>query len=201
MKVPFRQQASDYDCGPTSLLNALCFLFDRKDIPPFVVHQIYKECLDLDGARGTSFHAIQDLAFWFEHYREERYSKFAVETEFISGSQVHLRPVGKIIWWLNAGGVALLCVHSSRGNWHYILGLHYKGGWLHCHDPSPRSKRFINVDAIQFSATASQQEPNLRIRCDWLDKNIRRTKDADERKYVLGNKDDRECLLLRRCRV
>jgi len=40
MKVPFRQQVSDYDCVPTSLINALCNLFDRKDILPFVVHRM-----------------------------------------------------------------------------------------------------------------------------------------------------------------
>lgn len=199
MKVPFRQQVSEYDCGPTSLINALSYLFKRRDIPPFVVHQVYKESLDLDDARGTSFHAIHDLACWFRYYRDERYAKFAVASEFISGKQVHLRPTGKIIRWLNAGGVVLLCVNSSRNNWHYILGLHHKGGWLHCHDPSPRSKRFVDIEAIQFAATAGQQEPNLRIRCDWLDKNITQATEADGRKYVLGNVDDRECLLLRRC--
>ena len=199
MKAPFRQQASDYDCGPTSLLNALSYLFERREIPPFVVHQVYKECLDLDDARGTSFHAIRDLACWFKHYRDDRYASFAVESKFISGSQVHLRPTSKIIRCLDTGGVALMCMHSSRNNWHFILALHHKGGWLHCHDPSPRSKRFINVDAVQFSATATQQEPNLRIRCDWLDKDFKMAREPDERKYVLGNVDDRECLLLRRC--
>lgn len=201
MKVPFRQQASDYDCGPTSLINALCYLFDRKDIPPFVVHQIYKDCLDLDDSRGTSSRTIQDLGFWLRHYREDRYARFAVDSEYICGSQVHLRQNSKIIRCLNASGAALMIVRSSRNNWHYIIGIRTEGDWLHCYDPSPRSQRFINNDAVQFVAASGQQEPNLIIRCDWLDKNIKNTNKPDELKYVFGCVTDRECLLLKRKRV
>lgn len=200
MRVPFRQQASDYDCGPTSLLNGLCYLFERKDIPPFVVYQIYRDCLDLDDARGTSSRAIQDLGFWLSHYREARYAKFAVASEYIYGKQVHLRQHSKIIRCLKEQGTAVMIVRSSRNNWHYIIAIGVDGGWLHCHDPSPRSKRFINNDAVQFVAT-SGQEPNLIIRCDWLDKDCKAAKDADARKYVFGSVADRECLLLRRKRV
>ena len=32
MKNPLRYQLSEYDCGPTSMLNALAFLFEREDI-------------------------------------------------------------------------------------------------------------------------------------------------------------------------
>ena len=200
MRAPFRQQISDYDCGPVSMLNALSYLFDRKEIPPFVVHQIYKDCLDYDSSRGTSIRAIKDLGFWLKHYKEEGYKKFAVETKFISGSQVHLQKNSKIIRCINSNGVALLCVHSSRNNWHYIIGFQYEGGWLHCYDPSPRSKRFISNDAVQFDLSAGQQEPNLRIHCDWLEKNFNKAKNPDDRKYILGNIDDRECLLLNRIR-
>lgn len=30
MKSPLRYQISDYDCGPTSMLNAVSFLFERE---------------------------------------------------------------------------------------------------------------------------------------------------------------------------
>ncbi|KAF0221147.1 MAG: hypothetical protein FD174_645 [Geobacteraceae bacterium] len=201
MKVPFRQQVSEYDCGPTSLINALSYLFDRREIPPFVVHRVYKDCLDIESSRGTSSRAIQDLGFWLSHYKEKRYKKFAVESKFISGDQVHLQKNSKILQCINSDGAALMIVHSSRNNWHYIIGLRSEGGWLHCYDPSPRSKRFINSDAVQFVDTTGQQDPNLIIRCDWLDKNFKKTKDSDERKYVFGSVNDRECLLLNRIRV
>ena len=34
MKVPLRYQMTEYDCGPTSLLNAVSYLFEREEIPP-----------------------------------------------------------------------------------------------------------------------------------------------------------------------
>lgn len=198
MKVPFRQQASEYDCVPTSLINALCYLFSRNELPPFIVHRVYRDLLDIESARGSSSRAIQDLGYLLNSYREKRYEKFAVECKYIWGGQVHLRKNSRIIRCLEANGAALLCVHSSRGNWHYILAFRFEEGWLHCHDPSPRSKRFINNDAVQFTEPTGHQDPNLRIRSDWLENDFDQTQHADKRKYVFGSIDNRECLLLNR---
>jgi len=200
MKVPFRQQASEYDCVPTSLINALVYLFGRKEIPPFVVQRVYKDCLDYESARGTSGRAIQDLGFWLNCYNEKSYVKFTVETKYIFGEQVHLRRNSRIIKCLNANGAALLCVHLSRYEWHCILGIRYERGWLYCYDPYPRTMRFINNDAVQFISTTGHHEPNLKIRMDWLDKEFNQAVTPDDRKYILGDYDDRECLLLNRIR-
>ena len=40
MKSPLRYQATRYDCGPTTMLNAIIFLFDREEIPPDLVRHI-----------------------------------------------------------------------------------------------------------------------------------------------------------------
>ena len=34
MKNPLHYQLSEYDCGPTSMMNALAYLFEREEIPP-----------------------------------------------------------------------------------------------------------------------------------------------------------------------
>ena len=34
MKNPLRYQMTEYDCGPTSMLNAMSYLFPREAIPP-----------------------------------------------------------------------------------------------------------------------------------------------------------------------
>ena len=198
MKVAFRQQASEYDCVPTTFINALSYLFDRGEIPPFVVHRIYKDCLDIDYSLGTSRRAIKDLGFWLSNYKEESYDKFAVESKFIRGSQVHLKENSIIIRCINAQGTALMRVHLSHNDWHYILGFRLDGEWLYCFDPLPRSKRFINNGAVQFIENTGPQDANLRIRCEWLDKVVSKTEKSDEDKYVLGRNDHRECLLLNR---
>lgn len=198
MKVPFRQQLSGYDCVPTTLINGLSYLFSRDEIPPFIVHRAYKECMDLESFRGTSSRAIQELGFLLSNYREKRYKKFVVETEYLCGDQVHLKQGSKVIQCINSKGVALLCVHTTDNNWHYILGFRLEGEWLHCYDPFPRTKRFLNHENIKFIAAKEHHEPNLIIHLDWLDKSFKKTKDYDGRKYVFGRTDDRECLLLNR---
>ena len=40
MKSPLRYQISDYDCGPTSMLNAVSFLFEREQIPPELIRNM-----------------------------------------------------------------------------------------------------------------------------------------------------------------
>jgi len=198
MKVPFRQQLSGYDCVPTTLINGLSYLFSREEIPPFVVHRVYKESMDIEAFRGTSSRAIQELGFLLSNYQEKRYKKFAVEAEYLCCNQVHLRQNSKIIRCLNANGVALLCVHTTDNNWHYILGFKLEGEWIHCYDPYPRTKRFINHETVKFMITTGQHEPNLIMHIDWLDKSFRKAKDFNGRKYILGQIDDRECLLLNR---
>lgn len=202
MKVPFRQQVSEYDCVPTTVINALSYLFNRRELPPFVVHRVYKDLLDIESSRGTSSRAIQDLGCLLNNYKEKSFKKFAVNSRFLSGSQVHFKQNSKIIRCLNANGAALMCVHSSWNNWHYILGFRLEDGWLHCYDPFPRSKKFfINNEYVQLVETVGQQDSNLKIRCDWLEKDFDKKKDYKERKYVLGCHDDRECLLLNRIQV
>ena len=57
MKIPLHYQVSNYDCGPTSLVNALSVLFEREDIPPELIRNIMLYCLDcynLQGEEGRS---------------------------------------------------------------------------------------------------------------------------------------------------
>ena len=59
MKVPFSYQKTEFDCGPTSLTNALSFLFDREEIPPEMIRRIMAYCLD--GFDGQGHHALYQL--------------------------------------------------------------------------------------------------------------------------------------------
>ena len=69
MKNPLHYQISEYDCGPTSMLNAIIYLFDRDEIPPEVIRNTMLYCLDcyskegIPGKRGTSRAAIPENYF------------------------------------------------------------------------------------------------------------------------------------------
>lgn len=74
MKSPLRYQISDYDCGPTSMLNAVSFLFEREQIPPELIRNIMLFSLDAfspDGAfgkSGTSCTAMMFLSNWLSGF-------------------------------------------------------------------------------------------------------------------------------------
>ena len=54
MKIPLRYQMSEYDCGPTALLNAMSFLFDRAEIPPEIIRSVMLYSLDCYGMDGRA---------------------------------------------------------------------------------------------------------------------------------------------------
>lgn len=198
MKVAFRQQVSDYDCAPTSLLNALSYLFHRHEIPPFVVQRIYRESLDHRAAKGTTARAMREIGFWLASYREQHFKRFALATQYLSGKQVHLSANSKIISCIMEQGVALLSVHATAHERHYILALNREDDWLHCYDPYLRSSKFVTNDAVQFIEQQGPQQANLRIRSDWLDRTGSQASNPHDRKYIFGCPDYRECLLLNR---
>ena len=43
MKSPLRYQFSEYDCGPTTMLNAVSYLIEREEIPPEIIRNVKKD--------------------------------------------------------------------------------------------------------------------------------------------------------------
>ena len=54
MKVPLRYQNTEYDCGTTSFVNALAYLYDREDIPVVLLKAIYKHETGKDNTNISS---------------------------------------------------------------------------------------------------------------------------------------------------
>ena len=67
-KTPLDYQITEYDCGTTTMLNALRFLFKRKEISPIIIREIMQYTLDVTnkkgeyGKGGTSSNAIIELS-------------------------------------------------------------------------------------------------------------------------------------------
>lgn len=205
MKVPFRLQASEYDCVPTALINALSRLFERKEIPPSLIQRIYLYSLDREVlcgevVRGTSDHAIEILSIMLNKYRDDRHRRFAVSTEFIKGHEVHLDQESKILHCIDSGGVALLRVWLDQHDWHYILAFAHKDGNMHCFDSYRPSKEAGIKNSVIFADKAVQQEHNLSISFTRLntDINEKTVFERKKHKYTFGANDKRECLLVSR---
>lgn len=117
-------QTSDYDCGPTSVTNAMRFLFERSEIPPAVLKHIWAMGIDTfssdgePGKEGTSKASMRYMAAWFECFAEK--CRFPIKSTFLDMDFATVRP-GSLAWrCLERGGcVVMRC--SLGGDGHYVL--------------------------------------------------------------------------------
>ena len=123
MKNPLRYQITEYDCGPTSLLNGLSYLFQREEIAPEAVRSVMLFCLDSFGAdgdpgkNGTSHTAMQFLSHWLDGFGQT--GRMALSSAYLSGRDVNLSQNGRLADALRRGGAAV--VRTDLDGWHYIL--------------------------------------------------------------------------------
>lgn len=190
MRVPFRVQASNYDCVPTTILNALSYLFDRSEIPPLAVQRVYLYCLDsVSGDRhfghGTTEFAVRLLAEWFGNFKTKKFSSC---WRYLSGDEVHLAQKNPIATALNTGGVVPLCVTDGGKGWHYILALQMDRDWLYAYDPYPRNARANKAKAYEYLVPENSNAPNVRISRAYMDTQTRKGR------YRLGFYADREAV-------
>ncbi len=123
MRLPLRYQITEYDCGPTSLLNAVSFLFAREDILPEIVRNTMLYCLDTYGAdgffgkSGTSHTAMMFLSHWLDGFGKT--GRLPIRSDYLTGRDVNLGGDSRIVSALRRGGAAV--VRVDLDGWHYVL--------------------------------------------------------------------------------
>ena len=124
MKNHLIHQTSCYDCGPTSITNAIRFLFEREEIPPVLLKHIWTMGLDAyadggePGKAGTSKASMRYIAAWIECFSEK--CGFPLKATFLDMDFAAIRR-GSLAWrCLERGGCAVVRVwHRDVG--HYVL--------------------------------------------------------------------------------
>lgn len=123
MKIPLHYQMSEYDCGPTSVLNALNFLFEREELPPVLIRNIMLYCLDCydacgeAGKSGTSRSAMMFLSNWIEGFGQT--GRLAISSSYVAGNKVYMGPGSEIVRALKQGGAVVVRIFLDE--WHYVL--------------------------------------------------------------------------------
>lgn len=113
MKNPLHYQFSEYDCGPTSMQNAISFLFEREEIPPEVLRNIMLYCLDcyssegVPGKSGTSCAAMMFLSNWLNSMGD--LGILPVKSRYLSGKEVYLE-MKAMLMTLSEEEALLCCV-------------------------------------------------------------------------------------------
>ncbi len=150
MKNPLHYQLTEYDCGPTALMDAVSFLFEREDIPPEIIRNIMLYCLDgygdegSPGKSGTSCAAMMFLSNWLNGFG--RTKKFPISSRYISGKGVTVHKDGEICDALRRNGVAVVRLYFDVA--HYVLFTGVQDDNILMFDPYYVEKAFPQKDII-----------------------------------------------------
>lgn len=189
MKSPLSYQATEYDCGPTALSNALCYLYDRRDIHPEIIKCINLYCMDCHNEygepckNGTSPLAMAFMANWLNQYGQVK--KWPIRCRVLSQGEVFMGQSSPIVTALQQGGVCVARVWLECE--HYVLLTGARDDFLDVFDPY-----FWQHDFQDERIQTVEGEPdrlNRRIRWDVFNS-------EESCFYSLGPKDRRECVLL-----
>lgn len=189
MKNPLNYQITEYDCGPTTLINAMSFLFRREQIPPDIIKHIMLFCLDAYnekgefGKNGTSRMAMMFICDWLNQFGKVK--KVPVQSEYLTGEDVSVGENSRIISALQQGGAVVARV--MYGCWHYVLLTGIDEKRICLFDPYYRKKPF-KQEEIEL-ITDMPYSFNRRVPYGMMN-------DAGKGPYALGPKDTREAVII-----
>ncbi len=189
MKNPLSYQMTEYDCGPTTMVNALSFLFKREDIPPDVIKYIMLYCLDAYnekgefGKSGTSSMAMMFLSSWLNQFGKVK--SFPVQCEYLTGRNVYIDRGSPIVMGLQQGGAVV--VRLRYEGWHYVVLTGADDEHIYLFDPYYRKQPF-RAEGIEI-ITDQPQKHNRKVTFDVLNS-------AGKGFYALGPKDTREAIII-----
>lgn len=189
MKNPLHYQLSEYDCGPTSMLNAISFLFEREEIPPEVLRNIMLYSLDCYGSEGafgkngTSRTAMMFLSNWLEGYGQN--CALPVSSIYLSGQTVYIGEDSLINDALHRGGVAVVRLYFDVA--HYVLLTGEENGNILMFDPYYQTEAFPEENIL-----VTTEHPLIYNRIVPASHFNRENQEL----YALGEMDTREAVLL-----
>ena len=191
MKIPLRYQNTEYDCGTTSFVNALAYLYDREDVPIELIKAIYRYTLDVEsedgvvGKGGTSRKHAELLARYFTKYANEN-ENFKINCKVLSKEEVNLEEMKNTV--NNNGVIIARCWQSVE---HYVLITNIDENFAYIFDPYYLEEDYYYDDedvAIVLHETFTH---NRVVK-------IERLFDESNKDFSLLKKSDREVILINR---
>jgi len=191
MKSPLRYQATQYDCGPTTITNAIMYLFEREEIPPDLVRHIGQCTLDsydregYCGKYGTSGAAIRYFGAWLN---ELRYAGLLpIRSRYLEHENVYFGPGSELSQALRDGAAIVLHVFCEGG--HYILLTGERQEGILAFDPYYRKDEVSREGVIRVN---DQPFSHNRIIPETV------LNDAGREYYSMGESVTREALVIKR---
>ena len=191
MKTPLHYQISEYDCGPTSMLNAMSFLFSREELPPEILRNTMLYCLDCygkeghPGKSGTSCMAMMFLSNWLDGFGKA--GLLPVSSRYLRGEEVFIGEGSRLNDALCRKGVAVVRLWFEVE--HYVLMTGVEDEEILLFDPYYQEEAFGGAESPVRIDLAHPLWYNRRVPFSFFN---RETQEL----YALGEKDTREAVLL-----
>lgn len=190
MKNILSYQTSEYDCGPTTLLNAMRYLFEREEIVPDILKAISLYTLDEynsegeSGKNGTSRMAMMYLSKWFNQFGETKH--FPIYTEMLLEELVWIKQNSRITGCLQQGGVAIVRLWLESYQ-HYVLLTDIEEDYIGLFDPYDYEGTVDGVNVIKVEGHPKKM--NRKVKKDIFNQ-------ENIRSYAFGDIAGREAMLL-----
>lgn len=181
MKTPLSFQITEYDCGPTSLLNALRYLYNRQEIPVEIIKEIYKDTWDKD-YHGTSREAIKILSERINKIIENKILN--IHSSYLSKEEVSVEVIKNC---LNNNGVVLY--RTFQAVEHYSIITKISKRYAYIFDPYYVSASYFRNDKEVKNDFNHLFSFNRRV-------TLKRLNSEKKENFSLGPISGREVLLL-----
>lgn len=135
-KTPLDYQITEYDCGTTTLLNALRYLFKRSEISPEIYKYIMQYTLDKSnvlgeiGKGGTSVYALEFLCKWLNENAKNKDMNIQCKSIPKDEISIYNKNLEKKV---NNGAVAIVRVYQNCD--HYCLLTKIDDEYAYLFDP------------------------------------------------------------------
>jgi len=186
MKSPLNYQRTEYDCGPTAFMNAVCFLFDREQITPDILRYVMTYTLDSYNDKGeaykegTSQMAMAFLSGWLNQYAKA--TKFPITCEYLGDELVKLDRIADAI---KRGGAVVARLYLGTPHYVTLTGLDGENAFLF--DPY-----YVAEPFKQDSVTCINDRPFSANRAV----SFARLEQTDKSLYALGEPETRAAVVL-----
>lgn len=137
MKVPLCYQVTESDCGTTSLINAISYVFNREEIPAKLIHATTTYTLDSfskqggENEGGTSIFSLELLQHWITQFSDSE--KFPIKVRLFEKEDAILQ-IDKANKLFNKNGCILASVWLMRDA-HYIIITNIDKHFAYIFDP------------------------------------------------------------------
>lgn len=191
MKIPLRYQNTEYDCGTTTFVNALAYLYDREDIPVELLKKIYKLTLDVKdsegiiGKGGTSRSHAELLSKYFAEYANQN-DNFDLECEILTSDKINIEYMKN-----NLNRKSVIIARCWQDGEHYVLITKIDDIFAYIFDPYYLEEDYYTQDsdvAIVLHETFSH---NRLVK-------IERLFDESKKDFSLLEKKNRSVIILKR---